>query len=129
MHESRFEMKTNNDYDMAEEHPNNRHFQEQYKRQPDGGNGGGGLPFAYAEPSTDYDGVYAMPLASANTPSSVVRLTAEQEASLQEHGFPIGLSQELVRHVDQSMLRCWIIDNSGSSKKMARRNVSFSYSW
>lgn len=93
---------------MPEGHPNNRHSQEQPKRQPDVA----GLPFAYAEPSTDYDGVYALP--SANTPSPVLRMTAEQELSLQEHGFPLGLSQELVQTVGQSMVRFWVIDNSGS---------------
>jgi hypothetical protein len=98
MHDNKLQVKTN--YGMA----------EQAMRQPDVV----GVPLAYAEPSTDYDGVYAMPQANRTGANSLVRLTAEQEVRLQEHGFPLGLSQELHKTVESTVLRCWIIDNSGS---------------
>lgn len=100
MHDNNLQVKTN--YGMA----------EQAKRPSDVI----GVPLAYAEPSTDYVGVYAMPHATTNSavPTNQVRMTADQEISLQQHGFPLGLSQELFKTVGQAVLRCWIIDNSGS---------------
>jgi hypothetical protein len=72
------------------------------------------IPLAYAEASALYNGVYALPLTSSNTPSSMVRLTAEQETRLRSDGFPPGLSQELVKTVLNTPVRFWVIDNSGS---------------
>jgi len=72
------------------------------------------IPLAFAEDSTLFTGVYAMPLASTTTPSSRVRLTPEQESKLQNMGFPPGLREELIESVANSPTRFWVIDNSGS---------------
>ena len=102
---------------MEEEHLNNRTFLEEQAKRDHGSSSSAAqqeIPMAYAEQSTDFDRVYALPSAESSPPSSVVRLTKEQETALQKEGFPLGLSQELVRTMNQSMIRCFIIDNSGS---------------
>ncbi|CAB9514636.1 expressed unknown protein [Seminavis robusta] len=97
---------------MAEQHPHNN--QGHHGHHDKNGSTDQEVPVAYAESTALYDGVYALPLATTNTPSSMVRLTAEQETNLQAHGFPIGLAQELVATVRSNPIRFWTIDNSGS---------------
>lgn len=72
------------------------------------------IPLAYAQESTQCEGIYALPLASSSTPGSLVRLTAEQEVKLQDMGFPVGLAQELVIGAAACPTRFWVVDNSGS---------------
>jgi len=93
--------------------PNSNH-----DRLPEQASKGGNdsVPIAYAESSTNFNGVYAMPAASSvlSATNTMIRITKEQEVALQERGFPPGLSQEVVSTVGQSPVRFWVIDNSGS---------------
>ena len=72
------------------------------------------FPVAYAESSTNFNSVYALPLTTTSTPGSLVRLTTEQEVELQKRGFPMGLSEELVTAVSSCPVRFFVCDNSGS---------------
>lgn len=110
-------MRVQTSFRMEDEHPNNRNNMQDHsmKSHSHAADTGGEIPLAYAQESGDYgDGVFALPLANASTPGSLVRMTPEQETKLKEHGFPVGLSHELVKIAQDSLIRFWIIDNSGS---------------